>query len=76
MEQFPHISHDIKIMGGMACMRGTRVTVGAMLTQLGEGRSIDEIAGDYPYFAREDIVQALQYVAWTVQALDAGIVIA
>jgi uncharacterized protein (DUF433 family) len=44
-----------------------------MLTQLGERRSIDEILKDYPYLAREDIMQALQYAAWLVQAFDTGI---
>jgi len=33
MEQFERISHDINVMGGKACIRGTRVTVGMILAQ-------------------------------------------
>ena len=51
-------------MGGKACIRGMRVTVGMILGQLGSGQSIDELLGDYPYLEREDILQALEYASW------------
>jgi len=54
-------------MGGKPCIRGMRVTVGMIIGQLGEGRSIDELLEDYPYLQREDILQALQYAAWRVR---------
>jgi uncharacterized protein (DUF433 family) len=60
-------------MGGKACIAGTRVTVSVILTQLSEGITIEDIISDYPYLKREDIIQALQYAAWSVQALETGI---
>ena len=51
-------------MGGRACIRGMRVTVGSIVTLLAEGISWDEILRDYPYVEREDIHQALAYAAW------------
>jgi len=74
MEQFTRISHDIDIMGGKACIKGTRVTVGMILTQISEGVSIDSLLADYPYISQEDITQALQYAAWTVGAKESVII--
>ena len=54
-------------MGGRACIRGMRVTVGMIVGQLGAGVSIDELLEDYPYLEREDVMQALQYAAWLAQ---------
>jgi len=44
-----------------------RVTVGSILFQIGEGKTIDELLIDYPYLVREDIMQCLQYGAWLAQ---------
>ena len=51
-------------MGGKACIREMRVTVGMIVGQISAGRSVDEILTDYPYLEREDIMQALRYAAW------------
>jgi len=74
MEQFPRISHNIDIMGGKACIKGTRVTVGMILSLISEGKSVDEMLIDYPYLASEDIMQALLYAAWAVEARESVIV--
>jgi uncharacterized protein (DUF433 family) len=50
-------------MGGKACIRGTRVTVGMVVGQIGAGRSVDELLADFPYLAHEDVMQALRYAA-------------
>jgi Protein of unknown function (DUF433) len=42
-------------MGGKACIRGIRVTVGMIVGQIGAGRSVDELLAEYPYLEREDI---------------------
>jgi uncharacterized protein (DUF433 family) len=55
------------VMGGKACVRGTRVTVGRIVGQIGSGRSIDSLLIDYPYLEREDILQALRYAAWLAE---------
>ncbi len=64
MEQLDRITQQSGIMGGKACIRGLRVTVGMIVGQIGAGRSVDEILSDYPYLEREDIMQALRYAAW------------
>jgi len=66
MEQFERISHDISIMGGKACIAGTRVTVGMILMQISEGTGIDDILSEYPYLTVDDISEALRYAAWAV----------
>ncbi|MCL2197807.1 MAG: DUF433 domain-containing protein [Defluviitaleaceae bacterium] len=64
MEQFPKISHDINIMGGKACIKGTRVTVGMIMAQLSGGKTADALVGEYPYLSHGDISEALRYAAW------------
>lgn len=64
MEQLNRITQQPDVMGGKACIRGMRVTVGMIVGQIGAGHSIDEILIDYPYLERDDIMQALRYAAW------------
>ena len=72
--QFTRISHDIHIMGGKACVKGTRVTVSMIVNQVSEGRTVEQLLEDYPYLTHDDIVQALKYAAWTVDAKEIEIV--
>ena len=51
-------------MGGKACVRGMRVTVGMILGNLGAGETIDDLLNLYPYLEREDILEAIRYGAW------------
>jgi uncharacterized protein (DUF433 family) len=67
VEDFDRISQRPEIMGGKACIRGSRVTVGMVVGQIGAGRSIDAILADYPYLQREDILQAVRYAAWRAE---------
>ena len=67
MEKLDRITQQPGIMGGKACIRGLRVTVGMVVGQVGAGRSVEEIIGDYPYLEREDILQALRYAAWRAE---------
>jgi uncharacterized protein (DUF433 family) len=66
MEQFTRISHDIGIMGGKACIAGTRITVGMILMQISEGATPNELLAEYPHLTEEDIAEALRYAAWAV----------
>ena len=61
------ITLDPTVMGGKACIRGLRVTVGTVLGLLAAGRTRDEILVAYPYLEREDIDEALAYAAWRVE---------
>ena len=51
-------------MGGKPCIRGLRVTVGAILGLLTDGATWEEILGDYPYLEAEDIRAALAFATW------------
>ncbi len=64
MEQLDRITQNPAVMGGKACIRGLRVTVGMIVGQLAAGQSVEALLTDYPYLEREDIAQALQYAAW------------
>lgn len=67
MEQLDRITQQPEIMGGKACIRGLRVTVGMLVGQISVGHSVDELLADYPYLEREDIMQALRYAAWRAE---------
>jgi len=64
MAQLERITQQPDVMGGKACIRGMRVTVGMIVGQIGAGHTIEEILADYPYLDRADIMQALLYAAW------------
>jgi uncharacterized protein (DUF433 family) len=67
MVQLDRITQQPELMGGKACVRGMRVTVGMIVSQIGTGHSIDDVLADYPYLEREDILQALRYAAWRAE---------
>ena len=67
MKGLQRITIDTAVMGGKACIRGLRVTVGTVVGLLATGRSHQEILNSYPYLEREDIDQTLTYAAWRVQ---------
>jgi len=67
MEYLNRITQRPDMMGGKACIRGMRVTVGMIVGQIGSGRSIDDLLAEYPYLQREDILQALRYAAWRAE---------
>jgi uncharacterized protein (DUF433 family) len=71
VKQFDRITQQPGVMGGKACIRGMRVTVGMAVGQIGAGRTIDEVLIDYPYLEREDILQALRYAAWLAEEREA-----
>jgi uncharacterized protein (DUF433 family) len=61
---FERITFEPGKMGGRACIRGLRITVGLIVSLIAEGASWEEILTDYPDLEREDIRQALAYAAW------------
>ncbi len=66
MSELDRISHDPAVMGGKACIRRMRVTVGTILDLLASGRSREEILEAYPYLA-DDLDQSLSYAAWRLE---------
>ncbi len=64
---FPDIDRitiDPNIMGGKPCIRGIRVTVGAITGLVASGVSFHEILELYPYIEEQDIKAALSYATW------------
>jgi uncharacterized protein (DUF433 family) len=67
LAMFERITFDAQIMGGRACIRGMRIPVSVIVGQLAHGATSEEILADYPDLEREDIREALEYVAWLAQ---------
>ena len=55
------ITFDPKIMGGRACIRGMRIPVSVIVSQIASGATFEETLEGYPDLEREDIRQALEY---------------
>ncbi len=73
MAQLDRITQQPDVMGGKACIRGMRVTVGMVLSQIGAGHSVEEVLADYPYLEREDIMQAIRYAAWRAEEREVNL---
>ena len=69
-EASDRITHDAAVMGGRPCIRGLRVTVGAIVGLLASGKTEDEVLAAYPYIEREDIHAALSFAAWRSEEVD------
>ena len=54
---------DPEVRSGKPCVKGTRITVYDILEYLAGGMSEDEILGDFPDLARDDIRAALAFAA-------------
>ena len=67
MRTLDRITIDPAVMGGKACLRGMRVTVGTVVGLLATGCSATEILAAYPYLEQEDIEQSLAYAAWRLE---------
>ena len=54
---------DPEVRSGKPCVKGTRITVYDILEYLAGGMSEDEILGDFPDLALDDIRAALAFAA-------------
>ena len=61
---FDRITFDPGVMGGRACIRGMRIPVSVIVSQIAHGATFEEVLQGYPDLERQDIVQALEYAAW------------
>lgn len=59
------ISVDPAVMTGKPVIRGTRITVEAILQRLYGGMTVDDVLHDFPHIVRED-VQAAQLYALNI----------
>lgn len=60
-ELLKRITSDPKVMVGKPVIRGTRITVEHVLSELAGGVTVDELLADFPYIQREDIYAALAF---------------
>lgn len=65
--EFSRITFEPGKMGGRACIRGMRVTVGLIVSLVAEGMRIEDLLREYPDLELEDVRQSLAYAAWLVQ---------
>ena len=63
MDYRDRIGLDPEVRFGKPIVRGTRVTVGDVLSYLAAGMSEDAVLADFPYLSREDIRACLAYAA-------------
>jgi len=70
MKSLSRITRNPEVMGGKPCIRGMRVTVGAIVGLLAAGRTNKEVLDAYPYLEQEDISEALSYAAWRAEEFE------
>jgi uncharacterized protein (DUF433 family) len=61
--QFDRITVDPDVLGGKACIRGLRLSVGMTVQMVAAGKTTQQIIDEYPYLEAEDVRQALAYSA-------------
>jgi uncharacterized protein (DUF433 family) len=64
LDDFPHITRIPGVMGGKPCIKGSRMTVGMIVAQIGGGATVEELLDDFPLLSREEIFEAIRYAAW------------
>ncbi len=70
MNPIDRITLNPEVMGGKPCIRGLRVTVGAIVGLLAAGKTRAEILAAYPYLEPEDLRAALAYAAWRSEEIE------
>ncbi len=63
---FDRITFDSRRMGGRACVRGMRVPVSVIVSQVAYGASVKDVIHEYPDLEEEDVLEALRYAAWVI----------
>jgi uncharacterized protein (DUF433 family) len=69
MDYHDRIVLDPEVRFGKPTVRGTRVTVGDVLSYLAAYDTEEEVLREFPYLAREDIRACLAYAADRERAL-------
>jgi uncharacterized protein (DUF433 family) len=63
MDYTAHFVRDPEICGGETVFRGTRVLLRAVLADLAEGETIEQILKDFPSLNEEDLRAAIAFAA-------------
>jgi uncharacterized protein (DUF433 family) len=61
--RFERITVDAAVMGGVPCVRGTRIPVATVVGLFAEGLDRAAILRDYPQLTEEDLREALLFAA-------------
>lgn len=69
-EVLRRISVDPKVMTGKPVIRGTRITVEAILQRLYGGMCEDDVLRDFPHITKDDIKAAQLYALEVVRNED------
>ncbi|WP_017655586.1 DUF433 domain-containing protein [Fortiea contorta] len=70
MQNLVRITRNPEVMGGKPCIRGLRVTVGAIVGLMASGHAKSDILAAYPYLEEADIYEALAYAAWRAEEIE------
>lgn len=57
-------------MGGLPCVRGTRIPIATVVAVVAEGMTPKEILTEFPQLQGEDLQEALRYAAAAVDDRD------
>ena len=59
----PRVTMTPGVMGGKACIKGTRIPVDIIVDYVASGESIADVLQGYPDLTEEDVRAALAYAA-------------
>jgi uncharacterized protein (DUF433 family) len=63
---FDRISVDHRVMGGVPCVKGTRIPVTTVVAMIAEGMTTADVVREFPQLSEEDIRDSLRYAAAAV----------
>ena len=63
---FDRIAVDHRVMGGVPCVKGSRIPVATVVGMVAEGMTTAEIRSEFPQLMTEDVQESLRYAAAAV----------
>ena len=64
---FKRISADPRIMGGVSCIRGTRIPVAMIVRAVADGTPVGRLLEEFPQLTDADVREALRFAAASVE---------
>src|SRR5437870_4139270 len=58
-----HLVIDLDVCHGQLAFKGTRLSVAALLEELGQGKALDSVLADWPGLTREAVAEAMNLAA-------------
>jgi uncharacterized protein (DUF433 family) len=63
---FSRIGIDHRIMGGVPCIRGTRIPIAMIVRMVADGTPVAQLLDEYPQLSAEDVREALRFAAASI----------